>query len=107
MRRKTDDLPLGLNQKVPKFEDLSDFTLENMKKLGIASKKAHKKLIASHENRSDYLISLQMLQLYVELGIVVTAIKRVFKFKQEAYFRDFIYKNIELRKQRRVWKIIV
>jgi len=95
----TDDLPLGINQKTPKFEELSEYTRENMKNLGIKSKKLSQKLIACHEDQHDYLISLQMLKLYIELGIQVTKVRRIIRFKQSPCFKKYIEKNITLRKQ--------
>ena len=57
-----------------------------------------KKLVAGHEDQTDYLISLEFLQLLIELGIKVTKISRIFKFRQEKIFEKFINKNIEKRK---------
>ena len=60
---KTDDLPLGISRKTPKFEEMGMFTQDLLEKAGVAGRKRVPKLIASHESQTNYLISLNMLQL--------------------------------------------
>ena len=98
VKRYTDDLPLAFCHKSPPYEDLSPFTKNLLKNCKINTIKS-KKLIACHENQEKYLIALPLLKLYIELGVKVTKIRRVFRFNQKAFLSDFINTNIELRKQ--------
>ena len=51
-----------------------------------------------YKSQERYLISFNLLKLYTKLGLKYTKIHRVFRFKQEALFSDFIQTNISLRK---------
>ena len=44
------------------------------------------------------MISLDLLRLFVTLGMIVTKVHKVYEFRQEAIFKSYIEKNIELRK---------
>jgi len=98
VKKMTDDLPLGIGKMTPEAQRLSPFTLGNMEKIGMSTRKMHPKLMATHNEQKDYLITLQQLQLFVELGAKITKLKRVIRFNQSACFEKFIEKNIELRK---------
>ena len=58
----------------------------------------HKSLFASHDQQEKYLVSLQLLKLFLGLVLKITKTHRIFRWKQEVVFKDFIEKNIELRK---------
>ena len=95
---KTDDFPLGMHHYTPNENDLSEFTktlLEN----GNLKANSSSKLIASHLPQKNYLISLELLQHHIDIGMIVTKIHRIFRFKKEAVFKSFIEKNIAARKQ--------
>ena len=51
-----------------------------------------------HNPQKNYLISLNLLKLFKDIGLKCTKIHRIFRFRQEDLFKDFIEKNIELRK---------
>jgi hypothetical protein len=94
----TDELPLGLRKKTPLYDELSNYSKSLLENISHTCKKRTAKLIACHENQTKYLISLELLQLYIRLGVNVTKIHRVIRFNQKSYFKNFIYKNINLRK---------
>ena len=93
----TDDLPLSITKQEISIDDLSESTKKLVEDCKY-SFTAGKNLVASHEPLENYLISLERLQLLVKLGLEVTAVHRVFKFEQKAFLRDFIQKNINLRR---------
>ena len=96
IKKLTDDLPLGLRQEEISFEDLSEFSQKLSESSGLKFIK-QKSLIASHNPQKKYLISLNLLKLFKDIGLKCTKIHRIFRFRQEALFKGFIEKNIELR----------
>ena len=101
IKRLTDDLPLALHKKTASYTELSQYT-KNLISMTHGKKHIDKKrvpkLMATHENQTNYLISIHFLKLLIELGINLEKIHRVFRFKQSAFYKTFIEKNIELRK---------
>ena len=97
VKEYTDDLPLGIHQEVITSDKLSDFTASMIDECDYKFINSPS-LIASHDSQSNYLISLNLLRLYEGIGLKCTKIHRIFRFKQEALFKEFIEKNIELRK---------
>ena len=49
-------------------------------------------------NKKGYKINLRTLQLYMELGLEVSAVYRVLEYKQEPWLAPYIAHNTELRK---------
>ena len=96
VKRKTDDLPLNLCHAEVPLETLSPFSKEVVKKSGVKYIK-QKSLIASHEDGKEHLISLELLRLLEDLGMIVTKVHKVYEFKQKIVFKTFIEKVIKLR----------
>ena len=97
--RLTDDLPLALNHHTVTPAQLSPYARqvaerENRRKLPTV-----KKLIASHLPQQNYLISLRNLQLLITLGLEVETVHCVYQYTQKCFLKDFITKNIELRRK--------
>ena len=97
VKLKTDDLPIIISQEQINIDQVSDFMKELIQVSGCNFNK-YKSLIASLKSQEGYLISLNLLKLYIKLGLEYTKIHRVFTFKQEALFSDFIKTNFSLRK---------
>ena len=93
----TDDFPLSIHKYTPKISELSPLTREIIKSCD-GNTNICEKLIASHKDQKEYLISLPRLQILVKLGLNVKCIHRIFRFKQEACFANYIEKNITMRK---------
>ena len=55
------------------------------------------KLVAHHCGVDNYLISLPLLQYFIEQGVEVSVIHKVIKFRQGYYLMHFIDKNIRMR----------
>ena len=94
---ETDDLPLSLSSKKIDLTQQSPYNLSLIDKLKY-SYVATKNLVATHEPMKERLISLERLQLFMKLGLRLTKIHSIYRFKQTNIFSQFIKKNIELRK---------
>ena len=58
-----------------------------------------KKLIPNVSNKSNYLLPYRNLQLYLSLGMRLTKIHRLLKFKQSDWMKKYINFNIEKKKK--------
>ena len=54
--------------------------------------------MATHEPQKNYLISIHFLKVLLGLGVDLQKIHRIFRFKQDSFYKSYIEKNIELRK---------
>ena len=55
------------------------------------------KLISGQNNKTEYMVHYRMLEFYVEMGVKVTKIHRVIKFKHDYICRDYIQNNTNKR----------
>ena len=55
------------------------------------------KIILDQNNKTEYMVHYRMLKFYVKLGVKVTKIHRVIKFKQGYICRDYIQNNTNKR----------
>ena len=55
------------------------------------------KLILDQNNKTEYMIHYRMLTFYVKMGVKVTKIHRVIKFKQDYICRDYVKNNTNRR----------
>ena len=56
-----------------------------------------KKLLMTHEPKSNYIIHWRLLQFYMQLGVRVAKLHRAIRFKQAAIFKAYIDGNSEKR----------
>ena len=55
------------------------------------------KLILDQNNKTEYMVHYRMLKFYVKMGVKVTKLHRVIKFKQDYICRDYIQNNTNKR----------
>ena len=61
------------------------------------SKARSKKIILDQNNKTEYMVHYRILKFYVKMGVKVTKIYRVIKFKQDYICRDYIQNNTNKR----------
>ena len=61
------------------------------------SKARSEKLILDQNNKTEYMVYYRMLKFYVKMGVKVTKIHRVIKFKQDYICREYIQNNTNKR----------
>ena len=50
--------------------------------------------ITSHDPQEKYLISLQLMKMFLGLVLKITKNQRILRWKREAVLKDFIEKNV-------------
>lgn len=68
-------------------------------KFGITTKGVAEKLIPHVGDKSHYVLHFRNLKLYTKLGLKITKIHRILKFRQKKWLKGFIEFITELRKQ--------
>ncbi|XP_068227372.1 uncharacterized protein [Palaemon carinicauda] len=94
--RATDELPLCLSHEEVAFKNLSPYCKSVLEHEGGRMTVKCKKLMATHHSKKEYLISLPLLQLYMDLGLELEVVHSIYEFSQSAYMKDFIKTNIEV-----------
>ncbi|XP_053641949.2 uncharacterized protein [Cherax quadricarinatus] len=95
--RRTDDLPLILSHMNISQEMLSPYCESILKNEGRKIPKSNAKLVGSHLPQKNYLISLDLLQLLLELGLEVEKVHTIYEYTQSKFLEPFITTNIAQR----------
>ena len=61
------------------------------------SKARSEKLILDQNNKTEYMVHYRMLKFYIKMGVNVTIIHRIIKFKQDYIYSDYIQNNTNKR----------
>ena len=89
-KERTDQLALMPNKRKINDNDLGYRQREK-------SKARSEKLILDQNNKTEYMLHYRMLKFYVKMGVKVTKIHRVIKFKQDNICSDYIQNNTNKR----------
>ncbi|XP_069161320.1 uncharacterized protein [Procambarus clarkii] len=95
--RYTDELPLVLSHTCITEEHISPYSKNILTEESRGLPKNNTKLIASHLPQKDYLVSLDLLQLLMRIGLEVAKVHDIYEFEQESYLKDFIETNVRER----------
>ena len=87
------DYPLAPSKNKISYSQLSSYAKRVCDKHKLKSSVNTEKLMATLTNKNHYILHYRTLQLYVRLGLVVTKIHRVLKFKQAPIMRSYIEFN--------------
>ena len=94
IHEETRYLPLAPHKVSLHQEMMSPYQKENFPPMT----KAETKLCLTMYDKANYILHHRTLILYVQLGLVITKIHRVLKFKQAHFLRDFFIYNNALRR---------
>ena len=92
------DFPLPPEKLAIPYEMLSDCSGKIADKYGIKVVDV-KKIIPNVGNKSNYVLLYRNLQLYLSLGMKLTKIHQVLKFKQSDWMKKYINFNTEKNKR--------
>nr|XP_045596441.1 uncharacterized protein LOC123757102 [Procambarus clarkii] len=95
--RYTDDLPLTLSHANISTDLLSNYSKHILNAEDRKLPKKNNKLIASHLPQKDYLVSLDLLQMLIKLGLEVAKVNAVYEFRQSKYLKEFVETNARER----------
>ena len=91
------DYPFAPEKIEINYDMLSDYWKEIAGKYGIKVGKV-KKLVPNLNNKTKYVVHYRNLQSYLSLGIKLTKVHRVLKFKQSDWLKKYIDFNTNKRK---------
>lgn len=92
--------PLAPEKRRIKYEDLSDYNKEVLQKSGLRHLTNNsEKLVQTLYDKSNYVLHVELLKLYIKLGLKLKKIHKVLRFEQKAFMRPFINLNLRMRKQ--------
>ena len=89
-KERTEQLAL-----MPNKRKINDYGLGYRERDG--GKARSEKLILDQNNKIEYMVHYRMLKFYVRMGVKVTKIHRVIKFKHDYICRDYIHYNTNKR----------
>ena len=90
------DYPLGPEKVKVNKDMLSEYSKRIADKFNISTGLVHK-LIPSLSNKEKYVLHHRNLQLYTDLGLIVTKVHRVLEFNQLPWLKQYIDFNTEKR----------
>ena len=98
VQNQTDEFPFALEKKDILFKQLSSYTQNNFTNK-FEKEYKFKRLIGHHFEKNSYFVEAESLQQYLYYGLKLNQVFDVYSYNQEPFLKDFIIKNIHLRKQ--------
>ena len=99
LHRLHDTFPLAPEHlKVP-FEQLTSFQQQYLLANDMKHVTNHEKLIPNLYDKKEYVLHIKNLQQYMALGLVVSRVHSVIRFKQAAWLKPYIDLNTRLRQE--------
>jgi len=93
-----DEYPL-MPEKIPiKKKQLSEYQTNLLQHFGISYSENQNKLVPHLGNRYKYVVHYRNLKYYLSKGVKLMKVHKVIRFQQEAWLKDYILFNSELRK---------
>ena len=92
----TDQYPLAFENVTITNKHLSPYTKMLLQNDG--KKYKFQRLIGHHDTKENYLVTGENFHLYLQMGMEVEKIHRIFKFQQKPLLKEYIDSNIEKRK---------
>ena len=98
-KRKINDSELGYLRSSFTDQERDGVKARSEKRLHRSGKLLHRseKLILDQNNKTEYMVHYRMLKFYVKMGVKVTKIHRVIKFKQDYICSDYIQNKTNIR----------
>ena len=93
-KERTEQLALMPNKKKINDNELEYLRSSFIDRQREKSKARSEKLILDQNNKTEYMVHYRMLKFYVKMGVKVTKIHRVIKFKQDYICSDYIKNNV-------------
>lgn len=97
IQEKTRDFPLAPYHDVVRLEQLSEFQQMQADDQSMGVGKS-RKLLLTCKDQTNYILHFILLKTFVDIGMKITRINKVLKFRQTKVFEPFIKFNAEKRK---------
>ena len=92
------DYPLALEKLAISYDMLSDYCKKNCREYGIKVGDV-KKLIPNLGDKTNHVLHYRNLQFYLSLGMKLTKIHKVLKFKQSNWMKTYINFNTQTKEK--------
>ena len=100
IKDKTSDFPLAPLSGEVTMDMFSDFMKEYHKDLRVLGQPKYKpcrKLLMTQYNKENYLAHFTILKFYLQMGMILSKVHRIIKFRQKPFFKLYIDTNSEKR----------
>ena len=95
---KTSDFPLAPESGSITEDMFTDFMLAHYQLTNPNTKyKPSRKLLLTQYNREHYIVHYAVLKFYLKMGLILSKVHRVIKYKQKSWLKDFINYNSNQR----------